>query len=120
MKKHDHPLLAMSPEQRLNETLKLMVQNEEVWILNDEHGCVMLNTEDEEDGVPVWPTSELAELWATDEWADCKPLRISLSDWMKKWQSGLAGDDLLVMVCPVPGEEGEVLSPEEFSAQLSK
>ncbi|MCW8090267.1 DUF2750 domain-containing protein [Alteromonas sp. ASW11-130] len=118
MAKDNHPILTLNPEQRLTETLKLIEQNKQIWILTDQHGCVMLNTEDEEDGVPVWPESELAELWATDEWADCEPLSITLEDWIKKWQPGLAEDNLLVMVCPLPGEEGEVLSPEEFSAQL--
>ncbi len=118
MTRHDHPFLAMKPDQRLAETLKLISQNKQIWLLTDEHGCVMLNTDDEEDGVPIWPEAALAELWATDEWADCKPLSISLKDWMKKWQPGLTGDNLLVMVCPLPGEEGEVLLPEEFSEQL--
>ncbi|MCW8108237.1 DUF2750 domain-containing protein [Alteromonas ponticola] len=120
MATHEHPLLAMAPEQRLQETLNLIIQHKEIWILNDEHGCVMLNTDEEEDGVPIWPSSDLAQLWATDEWADCQPLSISLDDWLNKWQPGLTGDDLLVMVCPLPGEEGEVLLPSEFSEKLRR
>lgn len=35
-------------EQRFNYCLKEIVANQQVWILKDEHGCVMLNTEEEE------------------------------------------------------------------------
>ncbi len=40
-------------EQRLKYCVKEIVANRKVWILKDEHGCVMLNTEDD-DCVPVW------------------------------------------------------------------
>lgn len=113
-----HPLLSVSAQQRLNETLKAIKEHETLWILTDEHGCVML-TADDEDGIPVWPDAGIASLWATDDWSHCEPLQISLADWFKKWVPGMKEDELLVMVCPVPGEEGEVMEPAEFAEQLS-
>lgn len=35
-------------EQRLRYCVKEIVAQRQVWILTDEHGCVMLNTEEEE------------------------------------------------------------------------
>ncbi|CAH0526375.1 hypothetical protein VHP8226_01774 [Vibrio hippocampi] len=45
-------IAAYDEEKRLNYSVKTMVQERQIWILTDEHGCVMLNTEDE-DCVPV-------------------------------------------------------------------
>ena len=35
-------------EKRLSYLLQQVVSNQEIWILADEHGCIMLNTEDED------------------------------------------------------------------------
>ena len=101
MSEFESSLLTMSAQQRADAMVKHILEQKEVWVLTDDDGCVMLTTDDE-DGVPVWPTHKMAELWATDEW------------------DGLTADNLLVMLCPVPGEDGEVVSPEEFVQLLSK
>lgn len=67
-------------EQRLKYCVKEIVANRKVWILKDEHGCVMLNTEDD-DCVPVWPNEEFALQWANGDWEDCEPEAISLNKW---------------------------------------
>ena len=96
-----------------------MVQERQIWILTDEHGCVMLNTEDE-DCVPVWPHQELAEQWATGEWENCKAEAISLNKWHSRWTYGLEDDELAVVVFPNQNEEGVVLFPDEFDFELKK
>ncbi len=112
-----HPLLEKNAFERLEETLKIIRKEETLYILTDEHGCVMLTTDDE-DGVPVWPDSELAKLWATEDWAHCEPMALSTKDFLSKWVTGMTQDELMVIVCPIPGEEGEVISPEEFAQKL--
>ena len=62
-------VLQLDDAQRAVYFVKEAVAQNELWILTDEHGCVMLNTE-EEDCVPVWPNKEFAQAWATDEWQD--------------------------------------------------
>lgn len=68
-------ILKFDVDQRYKYLVKEVVENREIWILIDEHGCVMLNTEDE-DCVPVWPNEAFAQEWATGEWEHCKR-----SDW---------------------------------------
>ena len=46
-----HPLLEKNAFQRLEASLATIKAEEKLFILKDEHGCVMLTT-DEEDGVP--------------------------------------------------------------------
>jgi hypothetical protein len=112
-----NPLLEKNAFDRLEASLRKIKENSELFILKDEHGCVMLTT-DEEDGIPVWPDAELALLWATDEWSECEAMRLSVDDFLSKWAPGMTQDDLMVMVCPVPGEEGEVIEPGDFAQQI--
>lgn len=104
---------------RLSYLLKEVTSQRQIWILTDEHGCVMLNTEDE-DCVPVWPNAEFAQSWATGEWENCKTESISLAKWQSRWTPGLADDDLAIVVFPNQDEEGLVLYPDEFDMELRK
>lgn len=106
-------------DQRFQYLLKECVANQEIWILTDEDGCVMLNTE-EEDCVPVWPNKEFAEAWATGEWAACKAEGISLSKWHSKWTRGLEDDELAIVIFPNDNEEGLVVFPDELDFELKR
>ena len=109
----------MRPEERFNYCVKEIAKHRKVWILTDEHGCVMLNTEDE-DCVPVWPNEEFANEWATGEWEHCKAEPISTAKWLSRWTYGLEEDELSVVVFPNDNEEGVVLYPDEFEFELKK
>ncbi len=106
-------------EKRLKYCLKEVVSNRELWILTDEHGCVMLNTE-EEDCVPVWPNKEFALMWVNGDWDQCKPEAISLNKWHSRWTLGLSDDELSVVVFPNESQEGIILFPDEFDFELKK
>ncbi|NQZ89963.1 MAG: DUF2750 domain-containing protein [Colwellia sp.] len=110
-------VLGYDDAQRASYFLKEVVTNNEIWILKDEHGCVMLNTEDE-DCVPVWPNEAFAQAWATDEWKECQAEAISLSKWFSRWSHGLADDELALVVFPSQNEQGLVFYPEELEQEL--
>jgi len=109
----------MNAEQRVHFLINTVIETNKIWILKDEYGCVMLNSEDE-DCVPVWPTEQSAQLWATDEWKDCQPEAISLNKWCSRWTHGLLDDDLAVVIYPDENELGMVLYPDEFEVKLKK
>jgi len=90
-----------------------------IWILADEHGCVMLNSEDE-DCVPVWPSEASAKQWATDEWENCQASSISINKWKSRWTQGLSEDDLTIVVYPDEQGEGCIIDPFEFENLLNK
>ncbi|WJG08901.1 DUF2750 domain-containing protein [Aliiglaciecola sp. LCG003] len=112
-------IVQMSAEKRHAYLLSQVSLNKQIWILTDEHGCVMLNSEDE-DCVPVWPAREFAQSWATGEWAECEPKAISLNDWYERWTKGLEGDGVCIAVFPNPEEEGIVVFPDVFDSELRK
>ncbi len=106
-------------QKRLKYLLEAVIENREIWILVDEHGCMMLNTEDE-DCLPVWPNKEFAQGWITDDWKECKAEAIALNTWQSRWTLGLEEDELAIVVFPNQAEEGMILFPDEFDYELSK
>jgi hypothetical protein len=112
-------VLQMSPDQRYTYLLKEVQQHQKIWILTDDDGCVMLNSEDE-DCVPIWPAEEFAKYWATGEWTDCKPKAIAVGDWLARWTVGLEGDEVNIAVFPNPDEEGLIVFPDVLDSDLRK
>ena len=110
-------ILQYDDQQRASYLIKEVISNNQIRILKDEHGCVMLNTEDE-DCVPVWPNQEFAQAWATDEWQGCQAESISLNKWFSRWSHGLADDDLALVLFPSQDEQGLVYFPDEFEHEL--
>jgi len=106
-------------EQRFQYFLQQAVAQKEVWILTDDQGCVMLNTEDEE-CVPVWPSFEAAQAWANGEWQDCEAAAIDLKTWQLRWSEGLEQDGFYVVVFPIEDNEGTVIHPQDLDADLRK
>ena len=119
MSDHLNDLLQLDLTARLNYSIKEMVKNNCIWILTDEHGCMMLNTEDE-DCVPVWPSAELANLWINNDWQHCRAEAIDLTTWFSRWTSGLMEDDLALLVFPLETGEGMVIFPDEFDDLLTQ
>ena len=106
-------------QKRYDYLIKEILKHKEIWLLVDEHGCVMLNTE-EEDCVPVWPNKEFAQTWATEEWSHCTPEAISLEKWHNRWTHGLEEDELAIVVFPDQNNEGLIFFPDEFDFELQQ
>lgn len=100
--------LQLNADYRFDHFISKLVEHEELFVLTDEHGVMMLTTEDE-DCIPVWPHPEYAKAWAEGEWADCKPQSITLKVWLDCWVDGMEQDELCVAVFPTPEQEGIVL-----------
>ncbi|MDA9557307.1 DUF2750 domain-containing protein [Vibrio sp.] len=103
----------------MNLFFKAAAKDKKIWLLIDEHGSVLLNTEEEE-CVPVWPSEAHALQWATDEWEGFTAEPISVAKWKSRWTSGLEEDELAVVVYPDQEGEGLVLFPDEFEFELQK
>lgn len=110
-------IYAYDAEKRYQYLLQHVQLTQQIWILMDEHGCVMLNSDDE-DCVPIWPAKEFAETWLTEEWKNCKLESISVAKWQSRWTTGLEDDELSIAIFPDHQGEGLVISPYEFDADL--
>jgi len=115
----NHQLNNLTCEERFTHFIEQAVSQKEVWILTDETGCVMLNTEDEE-CVPVWPSFATAQEWANGDWKDCASEAVDLKTWQLRWSEGLEQDGFYVVVFPVENNEGTVIHPQDLDADLRK
>ncbi|MPW35794.1 DUF2750 domain-containing protein [Vibrio sp. B1Z05] len=119
MTQSNTPNVPNDPSERFNLFFKAAATDKKIWLLIDEHGSVMLNTEDEE-CVPVWPSEEHALMWATGEWEGFTAEPISIAKWKSRWTHGLEDDELSLVVFPDQDGEGIVLYPDEFEMELTK
>ncbi len=103
---------------RLQYLLNEAVVHNQLWILTDEHGCMMLNSE--EDCIPIWPNKEFALQWVNNDWQHCQPEAISLNKWFSRWTQGLIEDDLAIVVFPNHAEQGLILYPDELDYELKQ
>lgn len=110
----------LNDDERFNYFVNKAHEHQEVWILTDEHGCMMLTTEDEEDCIPVWPHADFAKEWAVGDWSQCRAEAISLAVWHSRWAPGMEEDELLVAVFPTNDESGMVVDPRELDAALAR
>ena len=108
-----------SAQKRYHYLIREVLKNRQIWLLADEHGCVMLNAE-EQDCVPVWPNREFAQAWATQEWSHCRPEAVSLEKWHNRWTHGLEEDELAIIVFPDQSHEGLLFFPDEFDFELQQ
>ncbi|MBE6753858.1 MAG: DUF2750 domain-containing protein [Ruminococcaceae bacterium] len=83
--------------------IKKVADFEEVWSLKDDEGWATLGLEDRE-YFPVWPTREMAQLCAEEEWASYYPESIELEEFLTEWLSGLQEDNIRVTVMWHSGE----------------
>ena len=108
----------MTPEARYDYFVEQAKEHKTLWTLQDDDGCVMLTTDDE-DCIPMWPSEEAANLWAVDDWKACTPLSIPLDEWLERWVPGMQDDDLFVAVFPVQDDLGVVIEPFEVEQRLA-
>jgi len=104
----------LSPEDRLDYCLAKLVEHKELYGLYGDNGWLLLQAENDA-CLPVWPHEEFAKGWVGQDFPDCQPKLIPLSDWVERWLPGMQQDGNLILVFPVgEEEEGIVLTSEEF------
>ncbi|MGO1245885.1 MAG: DUF2750 domain-containing protein [Oceanisphaera sp.] len=104
----------MHDNERYNHFVNKVVEHQEMWILTDEHGCMMLTSDEDEDCIPMWPHADYAKTWAVDDWAACQPEAINMQTWQSRWLPGMEEDELLVAVFPVAEAAGALVEPSEL------
>ncbi len=110
----------MRDDERFNHFVSRVCEHDELWILTDEHGCMMLTSDDDEDCIPVWPHADYAKEWAVDDWSQCKPEALTLQVWLNRWVPGMEDDELLVAVFPTSDATGVVVEPRELQDAIDR
>lgn len=107
-------LSKMLPEPRFEYALGKMIETQQLWGLFGKNGWLMVKA-DEDTCFPIWPHAEFANAWVKDDYPDCKPQLIELSEWREVWLPGMAKNKTLILVFPLgDDEEGIILESEEL------
>lgn len=110
---------ALSAEQRYDDFIENIVEQNAVWSLFSEQGWAIVSDSGEE-FLPVWHHADLAALWITGGYSDCQPKTIFLNDWLEKWLPGMDSDNIMIAVCPDVVGEGIVVSAAELREDLQR
>ncbi|MBK1723803.1 DUF2750 domain-containing protein [Thiocystis violacea] len=100
--------------------IEASVRQGKVWTLAGTGGFVAFRDEDGRDCFPFWPSPELAEALANDDWSDCKAESLDLDVFMDRWLKGMARDDRLVSVFSAPDGTSIVMDPLELLQELQE
>ena len=68
--------------------------------------------------IPFWPEAAFAQACASGEWEHFQPRAIALDDFLVKWLPGMANNDQLASVFPVPQGSASVAAPADLLADL--
>ncbi|WP_233401649.1 DUF2750 domain-containing protein [Marinomonas ostreistagni] len=85
--------------------------------LADEEGCLNLTVGNER-VLPIWPTAELANEWASAEHQEFSALEISNEAFVETWLPGMQNDNISVGVAPNMAGEGIVVQAMELKQEI--
>ena len=111
-------LESLDSQARYEYLVEQLIENQQVWILSDKAGFVLLNS-DGQDCLPVWPHSEAASEWVKGDWKACSPQAIALDVWQERWTAGLIEDKFYIATFPNQAEEALVIEAGDFDEDLS-
>ena len=104
----------LSPEERFDYFLEHVKETSGLWGLYGSTGWVMVESGDEL-CLPIWPHQDFVTAWERDDFPECKPKAIDLSEFLGVWVQGLAKNSTLLLLFPCGDEEeGIVMSATEF------
>lgn len=112
-------LLGLSKEEKYRYVLEQLVTRQEVWIVYDEDGMVLFESDRGEVVIPVWPHREIAQLFCVDEYADCQPGTVALDDFLKNEMKEAEEQGFLISLMPVPGTLAVLADPTEMSDNIA-
>ena len=104
-------------EARYDYLLQRVDELGQLWSLANGDDWVVMSSGNDE-CLPLWPDAELAQCYATRDWADCQPRAISLELFLNRWVKGLERDGTLLAIFPSGDDEGIVMTPSELAATL--
>lgn len=87
--------------------------------LADDEGCLVLEVAKEQ-VLPIWPTADMANEWASKEHEGFSAMEISAADFAEKWLPGMNNDGFSVGVAPNMAGEGMVLQAAELLTDIQR
>lgn len=107
----------LAPRERYEYFVKKVADYEELWGLwND--GWALLENNELELQLPVWPHPDFAEAFARDGWSEYRPKLIGLDDWLEEWIPRMLREGQKVAVFPTVGSLTTTADPRRLRHDL--
>lgn len=112
-------VVQQSKEVQFKYSIKRIADFEEIWVIADDSGIIMLKSSTNSFVLPVWPFKEFAELFCVNEYKSCYPESISIYDFMENELLELKERSYELSILPVHGKSSIVVSSEIFEKELN-
>ena len=93
---------------------------EEIWSISDKSGWVLMQDDNGNELVPVWPAERFAKACCIGEWSEFKPKSIPLDAWVDRWIPGITKDKRKCAVFPLNTDQGIVVSTDKLKADIEE
>lgn len=112
-------IVQLPKEEKYQYLVQQLIARKEVWIIYDDDGMVLFESDREEIVIPVWPHREVAQLFCAGEYADCQPGTVALADFRKNELTEAVEQQFLISVMPVPDRPALLVVPGQLEKDLS-
>ncbi|MBU1238604.1 DUF2750 domain-containing protein [Myxococcota bacterium] len=96
---------ALITEVKKSRTLHFLSRQGELLIVEDEKGA---------DGIPLWPSPEIAALFATGLWEGCTPMPVTFERFKNELVTSLERAGLCLVGFPTEEDSGLSILPGQF------
>lgn len=103
----------LTSQARYEQFVSHIKEGGECFALADAEGCLTLTIANDQ-VLPVWPTAEMANQWATTEHQGFSALDIANEALLETWLPGMTQDKVSVGVAPNMAGEGIVVQAAEL------
>lgn len=103
-----------SPEERYAYLINKIMETNELWLLQATDGMfAMIEDDNEQFYVPVWPEKEYAEMHVNNEWEEYEATVMSVKELMK-WVPELKQDKVFIGAFPGADYSIVPIDPQQF------
>ncbi len=116
--KEINSVLAQDKKVQFEYLIKRVADFEEIWLINDSNGLVLLEAETNQFVLPVWPFKEYAELFCVEDYKECIPEAVSLYDFLEEDLISLKENKCQIGIMPVYQKPSVVVTTEIFVSAI--
>ncbi|HBS86603.1 MAG: hypothetical protein A2W91_20510 [Bacteroidetes bacterium GWF2_38_335] len=109
----------MGDNERYAFLIESAVKNREIWLLKATEGMyAMLEDDNGNQYIPVWPEMKAAADYANDGWEDYTTDRMGIGEYLE-WMNELDEDKILVAAFPITGKPIIPINPKVIKEHIS-
>lgn len=119
-KKEVDAIINLDANKRYEYSIKRIADFETVWVLSDKDGFRTYTDGTGNIIFPIWPFKEFALLCCENEYADCHPEELQLSEFMEDCISDFKKSGYKLSILPLPSGKGAVVEIDVFTEVMNK